>query len=355
MSIQNYNTVASRNLISAAMDMLDHAEPITVLGDFGVQREQPQKRTDTVVFRRVLPFGAVAAGSTVEAGGGARYAGTPVITPSNFVLAEGTTPNANTLTFQDISVSLNNYGILYKYSSKVELMYEDDIPAEMVKQVGETMAEILELVRHGVLKAGSTVIYSNGSGRSSVNTTVSLNTFRKAARTLESNRAKRVTTRIAPGPDFATRAVSPGYLVFHHTDVSADIRNLAGFTKVEDYGSFKPVHAREIGAAEQFRFIDSPLFAPFLAAGASSAGTGLVSVGGSNVDVYPILVVAADAWGQVALKGMSAIKPVHLKPSTVNHANPLGLFGYVGAQTWFNCVRLAEPWMARVEAGVTAL
>lgn len=355
MPIQNYNTVASRNLISAAMDMLDHAEPITVLGDFGVQREQPQKRTDTVVFRRVLPFGASLTGSTVEAGGGARYQGTPVVTPSNFVLAEGTTPNANTLTFQDISVSLNNYGILYKYSSKVELMYEDDIPAEMVKQTGETMAEILELVRHGVLKAGSTVIYANGSSRSAVSTAVSLNTFRKAARTLEANRAKRVTSRIAPGPDFATRSVMPSYLVFHHTDVSADVRNIAGFTKVEDYGSFKPVHAREIGAAEQFRFIDSPLFTPFLAAGAAIGSTGLVSVGGVNVDVYPILVIAADAWGQVALKGMSAIKPVHLKPSTINHANPLGLFGYVGANTWFNCVRLSEAWMARVEAGVTAL
>lgn len=355
MAIQNYNTVASRNLIRAAMDMLDHAEPITVLGDFGVQREMPQNQTDTLVFRRCLPFGAVAAGSTVEAGGGARYAGTPVVTPSNFVLAEGTTPTANTVTFQDISVTLNNYGILYKYSSKVELMYEDDIPAELVKQTGETMAEILELVRYGVLKAGSTVIYSNGSSRAAVNTAVTLNTFRKAARTLEANRAKRVTSRIAPGPDFATRSVQPAYLVFCHTDVSADVRNLANFTKVEEYAAFKPVHPREFGAAEQFRFIDSPLFAPFLAAGAAIGSSGMISVGAANVDVYPILVVAADAWGQVALKGMSAIKPVSLKPSTVNHANPLGLFGYVGANTWFNAVRLNEAWMARVEAGATAL
>ncbi len=355
MSIQNYNTVASRNLISAAMDMLDHAEPITVLGDFGVQREHPQKRTDTIMFRRVLPFGAVAAGSTVETGGGARYAGTPVINPSNFVLAEGTTPNANTLTTQDISVTLNNYGILFKYSSKVELMYEDDLPAEMVKQTGETMAEILEIVRHGVLKAGSTVLYTNGSARSAVNTALTLNTLRKAARTLEANRAKRVTSRIASGPDFGVRAVSPSYLVFCHTDVSADVRNIAGFTKVEDYGSFKPVHAREFGAAEQFRFIDSPLFAPFLAAGASVGSSGMISVGAANVDVYPVLVVAADAWGQVALKGASAIEPTHLKPSMKNHANPLGLFGFVGANTWFNCVRLAEPWMARIETGASAL
>ena len=42
MAIQNYGTVASRNLIRAAQGMLEHAQPITVLGDFGTQREMPQ-------------------------------------------------------------------------------------------------------------------------------------------------------------------------------------------------------------------------------------------------------------------------------------------------------------------------
>jgi N4-gp56 family major capsid protein len=353
MSIQNYNTVASRNLINASMDMLAHAEPITVLGDFGTQKQQPKNKTDTLVFRRTLPFGAVAAGTTIE--GSARYAGTPVISASNFVLAEGTTPNANTVTFQDVSVTLQNYGILFKYSSKTELLYEDDVPAEMVQQTGETMAEILELVRYGVLKAGSTVVYANGTTRVGLNSTVTLNTLRKAARTLESNRGQRVTSRIAPGPDFATQAVQPGYLVFHHTDVNADIRNLVNFTRVEEYASYRPVHVREIGACEEFRFVSSPLFAPFLAAGAAVGSTGLLSVGSANVDVYPLLVVAKDAWAQVALKGMNAVQPVHLKPSTVNHANPLGLYGYVGANTWFAAIRLNDAWMARIECGVTAL
>ena len=77
MSIQNYGTVASRNLIRAAQGMLEHAQPITVLGDFGTQREMPQNSTDTLVFRRTLPFGANTAGTTIE--GTSRYAGTPVI------------------------------------------------------------------------------------------------------------------------------------------------------------------------------------------------------------------------------------------------------------------------------------
>lgn len=352
MAIQGYSTVASRNLIRAAQDMLAHAQPITVLGDFGTQREMPQNSTDTLVFRRTLPFAASTSGTSIESTN--RYVGTPVVNAASFVLGEGATPAANTISFQDVTVSLQQYGLLFKFSSKVELLYEDDIPGEMVKLTGETMAEVLELVRYGVLKAGSTVIYANGSSRASVNTVISLNALRKAARTLESNRAKRVTSRLAPGVNYATRAVQPAFIVFVHTDAVADIRNLPGFTKVEEYGTFKPIHDMEIGACEDFRFIKSPLLASFLAAGSSTLN-GCLSVGGSAVDVYPFLVIGEDAWGQVALKGMNSIKPTVLKSTQVNHANPLGQFGYVGASTWFAAVRLNEAWMARIECAVTAL
>ncbi len=352
MSIQNYGTVASRNLIRAAQGMLEHAQPITVLGDFGTQREMPQNSTDTLVFRRTLPFGASTVGTTIE--NSSRYVGTPDITASNFVLAEGVTPNANTISFQDVSVQLQQYGVLFKYSSKVEQLYEDDIPGEMVKLTGETLAEVMEMVRYGVLKAGSTVIYANGSSRAAINTAVSLNAIRKAARTLESNRARRVTSRLAPGVNFGTRAVQPAYVVFCHTDAVSDVRNLPGFTRVEEYGSFKPIHDREIGACEDFRFISSPLLKSFAGAGSSTLN-GMLSVGASAVDVYPFIVIGEDCWGQVALKGMSAIKPVVLKASQTNHANPLGQFGYVGASTWFATVRLNDAFMARIEAGVTAL
>ena len=353
MSIQNYGTSASRNLIRAAQGMLEHAQPITVLGDFGTQREMPQNSTDTLVFRRTLPFGASTSGTTIE--NTSRYVGTPDITASNFVLAEGVTPNSNTISFQDVSVQLQQYGVLFKYSSKVEQLYEDDIPGEMVKLTGETLAEVMEMVRYGVLKAGSTVIYANGSSRAAVNTPVSLNALRKSARTLEANRARRVTSRLAPGVNFGTRAVQPSYIVFVHTDAVSDIRNLPGFTRVEEYGSFKPIHDREVGACEDFRFISSPLLKSFAASGASVGSSGMLSVGGTSVDVYPFIIIGEDAWGQVALKGMSAIKPVVLKASQTNHANPLGQFGYVGASTWFATVRLNDAFMARIEAGVTAL
>jgi N4-gp56 family major capsid protein len=343
MATQLYGTVASRNTIRAEMKMLRHAEPIQVLTKFGDQKQQPLNKTDTVVFRRLKPFNATA---TEVAN----------ITATSFITSEGVTPNPNTISYTDVTTTLNQYAVLFKFSSKAQLMYEDDIPDDMAKLTGETLAEVAELVCYGQVKAGTSVIYANGSTRGGLNSAISLNDFRLAARTMESNRAKQVTSAVKSGPDFGVSSVEPGYIVFIHTDVLADIRDIPGFTKRVDYGSqITPVHPREVGAIEEFRIVPSPLFAPFLAAGVAVGTTGMVSAGSATVDVYPSIVMAESAWGQVSLKGAgySGVSPTIIPASVKNHANPSGMFGYVGADFWLSSVRLNENWMTRIESCAT--
>ena len=344
MSIQNYSTVASRNLIRAEMEMLKMVETIQVLGKFGDQKEQPLNKTDTVVFRRLKPFGATSAE-------------VPSITAANFITSEGTTPTANTISYTDVTATVEQFAVLFKFSSKSELLYEDNIPDDMKRLTSQTLAEVAELVAYGQVKAGTSVSYANGSTRAGVNTAISLRKLRQAARTMETNRAKHVTTAIKSGPDYGTAPVEPAYLVFFHTDGSSDVRNLEGFTKRVEYGSaIKPVHEREIGACEEFRFVPSPLFAPVLAGGSATLN-GMVSVGTSNVDVYPFVIIAESAMGHISLKGngYTGISPTIISSKIKNHANPSGMFGYVGADFWYACVRLNENWMTRIECGVTDL
>lgn len=343
MAIQGYSTVASRNLIRAEMKMLKHVGPIQVLGSFGDQKSQPLNKTDTVVFRRLKPFNANANE-------------TPNITAANFVTAEGSTPTANTISYTDVTCVLNQYAVLFKFSSKAQLLYEDDIPNDMAKLTGETMAEVAELVAYGQIKAGSSVVYANGTTRVGLNTTVSLNKLRLCAKTLETNRGKKVSTSVKPGPDFGTSSVEAAYLVFYHTDCTPDVRDISGFTKRVDYGSaIEPVHEREIGAVEEFRFVPSPRFAPYLAAGAAIGTDGMVAADTTNNDVYPMIVMAESAWGHLSLKGhgYTGISPTIIPASVKNHANPSGMFGFVGADFWYNCVRLNENMMIRVEVCAT--
>ena len=341
--VQNYSTVASRNLIRAEMEMLKMVETIQVLGMFGDQKQQPLNKTDTVVFRRLKPFNS----SSSEV---------PGITAANFVTAEGTTPASNTVSYTDVTSTVQQYSVLFKFSSKAQLMYEDDIPGDMVKLTSQTLAEVAELVAYGQVKGGTSVIYANGTTRAGVNTAISLRKLQQSARTMENNRAKKVTSSIASGPNFGTAPVEESYVVFAHTDAASDIRALPGFTKRVEYGSaIKPVHAREIGAVEDFRFVLSPLFSPYLTAG-SATTNGMVATSGS-VDVYPFIIISESALGHVSLKGhgYSGITPTIISSSIKNHANPSGMFGYVGADFWYACVRLNENWMTRIEAGVTDL
>ena len=343
--MQTYSLVPSRNLIMAEREMLKHAMPIKVLSTFGTQKQLPQNKTDTVVFRRALP---------IDAGTN----GAPNITASNYLLQEGVTPGARTIAYQDVQVTVQQYGVLMKLSSKAEAMYEDDIPADMVKLVGEHMASIEELISYGVVRGGTNVVYANGTARSAVNTAITLNKLRQAARQLESAHAQLVTEKLASSVNFNTTAIEPGCLVFIHTDMEADFRNLANFVPVARYGQQKPVHEREIGTVERFRIVTSPYFKPFLSAGGSiTAGTFLSNGGtsGTTADVYPVMVVAQEAWGQVALKGMGAIQPIYLPAKQITHANPMGQFGYVGANFYKNAVRLNENWMVRVEVACSAL
>jgi len=343
--MQNYSTVPSRNLIMAERDMLKHAEPIKVLSTFGMQKEMPQNKTDTIVFRRVVPLDAGTNGA-------------PNVNTSNYLLQEGVTPGARTLQYQDVQATLQQYGVLMKLSSKAESMHEDDIPGDMKKVVGEHMASIEELISYGVVRGGTNVVYANGTDRTAVNTAISLNKLRQVARIIENAHGKRVTEKLAAGPNYGTSAVHPAYLVFVHTDLEADVRNLAGFTPCVEYGQQKPIHDREIGAVEQFRFITSPYFRPFLQAGGTVTAGAFLSnggVSGTTADVYPVMVVAQEAWGQVALKGMGSIDVTYLPARQKTHANPLGQFGYIGASFWKTAVRLNENWLVRLETAATGL
>jgi N4-gp56 family major capsid protein len=347
--MQNYSTVPSRNLIMAERTMLKRAEPIKVLSTFGTNKEVPQNKTDTVVFRRALPLDAATSGSAT---------GAPQVEASNYLLQEGTTPTARTISYQDVTVTLQQYGVLLKLSSKAESLYEDDIPGDMTAIAGEHMGTIEEMISYGVVRGGTNVVFANGTVRTGVNTAISINRLRQVARAIESAHGKRVTEKLAAGVNFGTSAIHPAYLVFLHTDGEADVRNLPGFTPVVEYGTQKPVHEREIGAVEQFRFITSPYFRPWLQAGGTVTAGAFLSNGGTagtTADVYPYMVVGQEAWGQVALKGMGSIDITYLPAKTKSHANPLGQFGYVGGTFWKNAVRTNENWMCRLEAAVSGL
>lgn len=327
-------------------EILAHSIPYEVLGVTGLQRSIPKNNSKTVSMRRYRPYGALATNENTKN----RW----VIDDTAHILTEGVTPTADTLVPDNVEVTLQQYGCLYEISDQATDTYEEDVPAELKQQCGERVGLVREIVRYGILKAGTNVFYSGGTTRLTVDEKLTLKVLRKASRTLQANHAKRVTGILAPSVNIATQPVEASYLVFCHTDCEADVRDLAGFVHVSEYGTRKPINENEIGSVENFRFITSPELAPYTDSGASTGSTGLFS-SGTKVDVYPYIVTGADAWGQVALRGDNSLDPTYIPAGEKTKSDPLGQRGFVGAKFYFACKLLNEGWMAVIEAGVSDL
>lgn len=327
-------------------EILAHSIPVEVLGITGMQKAMPKNNGKTVSMRRYRPYGALATNENTK--------NRPIVDATAHILTEGTAPTADTLVPDDVEISLTQYGCLYQLSDQTVDMYEDDVPSEMKKQCGERVGLLREMVRYGIVKAGTNVFYSGGTTRGTVDEKLTLKVLRKASRTLQANHAKKITGILAPSVNIGTLPVESAYLVFVHTDAEADVRDLAGFVHVSEYGQRKVVNENEIGSVENFRFITSPELAPYTDSGALTGVTGLFS-SGTKVDVYPFIICGEDAWGQLALRGDNALDPTWIPPGEKSKSDPLGQRGFVGAKFYFACKILNEGWLAVIEAGVSDL
>jgi N4-gp56 family major capsid protein len=349
MSQQRYGSPLQGRINKFKGEILAHAVPVEVLSVSANAKKMPKNVGDNIIFRRYLPYGGID-NRYINVGNVDTYA-------QSHQTQEGVTPNADTLTAVDVTAVLEQYSVLYSVSDKLVDLHEDgaEIPAEMKKQTGERVGLIREMISYGVVKGATNAYYAGGTSRATVDQVASLNGLRKITRGLMANHAKQITSILAPSANFNTSPVEAGFLVFLHTDCEADIRELPGFVKVAEYGSRKPIHDMEVGSVERFRFIVSPELAAYADSGAAIGSLGLYSTSGVNIDVYPMIVCAEDAWGSVALRGANSVDPTWIPPGQKDKNDPLGQRGFVGAKFYQAALILNQGWMAVYEVGVTDL
>lgn len=335
MATTKYGDISQRTAAYAETKMLEHAEPILVLEKFAQAKPLPRNTADNVKFRRPIPYSV----NTAQ-------------------LVEGVTPTPKQMQYEDVSVSLGQYGDVIEITDRVADLCEDPVLNDAAMLAGEQAAETKELILWGALKAGTNVAYSgtaaSPAARTDVNEPISLNLLRNAIRNLKSQRAKPITQMVSASPKYATEAVAPAFIAFAHTDVEQDIRDLDNFTPVEKYGTYSPVSDNECGKVEQIRFILSPVLAAFADSGSTTLN-GMASTGAANVDVYPVVVVSKNSYGTVPLKGANSMSPRVVNPDRIDKSDILGQRGYVGWKMYFAALILNESWVQRIEVGVTDL
>lgn len=322
-----YGDISPRTAAYAEKELLKRGLPFLVLEKFGQAKTLPEASSKVIKFRR--------------------YSALPN-TPA--ALTEGVTPAGQTLAVTDITATLSQYGDKVTITDVILDTHEDPVLNEAVNLLGEQAAQMIEKMRFGVLKAGTNVLYGNGATRNAVNTAITLQLQRRAVRALKRQNARFITSIVRSTPNYGTENVAPGFVALIHPDLEADVRGLSGFVPAEKYGSMTPWE-NELGKVEDVRYVSSTIFEPWADAGGAK-GT-MLSTSGTNADVYPVLFVARDAYGIVALKGMFAVTPMVVNPKP-SDSDPLAQRGHVGWKAMQTAVILNDAWMVRAEVAATA-
>ncbi len=336
--------------------ILSHAMPMEVLGRAGRQVKLPRNESDTYVARRYLPYGATATDANTinrffQTGTGDR--GNVIV--QAHLMSEGVTPTPDSITPQDVTVVIQQYGCLYGFTDKTYDLYEDDIPQAMIEQIGERATFVNELIIYGALKSCTNQYYGGtGTTRATVNGGLTLGMLRKIAKNLQANHAKPVNKMLGASGLYGTDAVAEGFTVYCKTDLEPDIRDLPGFVPAEKYASGKPM-PNEIGKCERFRFITTPDLPEIQDAGAAIGATNLFSTTGSNIDVFQFIVCGQDAWSQIMLRGKESLDPTYLPPGLKDKSDPHGQRGYAGTKWWKAVMIENNGWMAVGNVGVKNL
>ena len=335
-----YGDISPRTAAFVAARMLDRAIPQMCMGRFGQQAAIPKNKTNAIKWRRYNAFA-----------------------PSLAPLVEGVTPAPDVVTSTDVSATLQQYGRRIQVSDVISDTHEDPVLMEYAGVMGEVAAQTQEMVIFNVLRAGTNVLYAGSSNglRTGVNASMAgtsgANALNRAIRQLKRQNAKYITRMLAASDRVSTAGIRPAFIAFCHPDMQMDLESIPGWKNPVEYGTYSGVLPNELGSFKEIRFLASTLYTPFLAAATvTGAQTALITNGQSGgtsgvADVYPIIIVAADAFATVSLAGSNAVTPivVNNKPSD---SDVLGQRSHVAFKMYSTAAILNDSWLLRLEAGV---
>jgi len=331
--VNDYGDIGSRLGAHAEKKLLEHAAPILILSKLGDTKPMPKNKGENIKWRRPR-----------------------VLENATTPLVEGVTPSGSSFRYDDVIATLVEYGDWFPLTNKVADLHEDSYGSDLAMMAGEQAASTIEAVTWGVIRAGTNAMLAGGvSTRAGVAAEVTLGTLRKVVRTLKGNKAKRITSILDASPKYNTKPIEASYVAVCHTDCEVQIRKLAGFTPVAEYGSRTVICPEEFGTVENVRFVTSPDLEAFVESGEEGGAVGDMiahPLDATKALVYPILVMGQNAFGTIALKGFGAIKPKVRQPGQADSNDPMGRNGSVAWCTWYTSKILNDLWMVRIEVAV---
>jgi N4-gp56 family major capsid protein len=325
-----FGDISPRVGLHAVATMLATAKNQLVLEKYAMVQALPKNKGMVIKWRRPIKFAA---------------ATTPLV--------EGVTPAPQILGFEDVSAVIQQYGAWVPFTDVIQDTHEDPVLSVISEQCGEQAALTKERIIWGVLRGGTSVVYTDtATSRATVTAPLTIDEIRASVRVLKNNHAAKLTKVLKASTNIATEPVNAAYILFAHTNMEADFRDMTGFVETINYASGGATSEYELGKVEDVRIILTNHLEPFYGAGSTSI-TGVLN-NGTNVDVYPLVIIGKDAYAVTPLSGNGVQMSVK-NPKMGSEGDPLGQRGFVSWKMWFVATRLNEAWMVRIESACSIL
>lgn len=265
------------------------------------------------------------------------------LTAATTALSEGVTPAGSQLSVASVTASTSQYGDYITLTDKVDMETQDPIITTTTELLGDQASDTFDQLTRDVLTAGTSVFYANGvAGRANVAANVSLTDYRKIARALRKNNAKKVTRIITATDGVGTTPVKAAFVALISPDTHYDLKTLTGFIPVAQYPSSTTLlDMNEVGSLDEIRFVET------------TNGKLFTGAGSGGVDVHADVILAQDAYGITRITGKS-LEQIFKPLGSAGSADPLNQRQTVGWKATFVAYRLNENFMYRYEHAVTA-
>jgi len=185
-----------------------------------------------------------------------------------------------------------------------------------------------------MLAATASVINSVGGVNGDNPTELTRSDVDQVVMALLGNDAKSIFENIEGEDKFGTAPVRNSFMALTHTDLSADLNNVAGFIPSAQYPSQKNILQAEYGSVSQLRFM------------LSSIGSITSAASNNGSDVYNIFCVGQEAYGIIEQDGATA-EFIYLPPQ---YSGPLALNSSAAWKMAFVPRILNDLWVLNLRA-----
>lgn len=265
------------------------------------------------------------------------------LSAASSALTEGVSPSGSNVNVTDLQATVAQYGDFILVSDVLTYQSKDKVLMEFAEILGDQAADTLDQLTRDVLAAGTSVAYS-GTGNTAradvaAGDVIDLENIQDAVLTLANNKARKLTEMLNPKDAYDTKPLNACYVGIVSPHTAKVMKNITGFTRVENYSQSMAIMPNEIGALDEVRFIQTPNAKIF-----AGAGTG-------GIDVHATIILAANAYGVSRVTGetmRNIVKPL----GSAGSADPLDQRATTGWKATFVAKILNDDFMTRIESAV---